>query len=236
MAIEDGIVLYHSMNQSVVDLSGNGHDGSVTGGVYDNTITKLYPYSLKLEGIDDLDEVPDHADLDPGSGAWSLGIWVYWEGQNGLFFHKGQNEGGVEQWRFGVRDDSGDVLEALWASGPGQIDQIRSTTALTKNIWNFVQFKFSGSANGYIFKINNVDAGLSFISDQPAGAIESAYSLRMGMGQTGGLPYDGYMNAATIWNREITDDEDDELWNGGDGIRLFDVSKGRTFFFFGDAN
>ncbi len=78
-----------------IDASGNGHDGTLVNmDPSTDWVSGRSGLALDFDGINDYVSVPDHADLDFGTGDFSVALWVFKRSPTANYF----NNYGVSKW------------------------------------------------------------------------------------------------------------------------------------------
>jgi len=160
---------------------------------------------LSFDGSDDYAFVPNHSDLQFGTGDFSISVWIKIDAivSTQQIFCKRGGDGNYE-----IQVNSAGKLSA-WAPGG-----LSGSTVLTENAWyNVTLTRVSGTSYLYLNGVLEASAGNS-------GNQNSSNGLSIGRDSYGGERYNGDIDEFAIWNSGLSAAEALVLYNGNASLNL----------------
>jgi len=160
---------------------------------------------LSFDGSDDYAFVPNHSDLQFGTGDFSISVWIKIDaiGSTQQIFCKRGGDGNYE-----IQVNSAGKLSA-WAPGG-----FSGSTVLTANAWyNVTLTRDNGTSYLYLNGVLEASAGNS-------GNQNSTNGLSIGRDSYGGESYSGDIDEFAIWNSGLSAAEALVLYNGNASLNL----------------
>lgn len=229
-AIQDGLISYWSLDEgsgtTAEDMVG-GNDGDVRGGAA--WVTGKFGSALSFDGADSKvpgSTVTDYVDCGSNSSLKPAHVTVAaWVKQSAISYY-GQIAGFA--WDTGDQESGYSIISDYyiggtqgyigWVSGGAAVDgnYTYKSTNFTLGQWTHVAMTYNGSEA--IVYVNGV-GGTSYTGE--SGDINYVYgsTFKMGLYQAGSwwLPFAGLIDDAAVWDRALTSQEIDFLYNGGSG-------------------
>ena len=219
-----GLVSYYSFEIDANDeISGN--DGVVTGAV--NKKGKVRS-GYEFDGDGDYIKVDDSSSLDT-NGDYTLSMWIYnAAGSNTyptLINRRSQSDSHGYLWIFtGSTDES--RIRFQYNNG-SKMTEVAWSSALGKDVWNHAVFVYADSADTITLYIDGISRGSK---SAPNVADITAEDLYMGTYQgNSAYTFEGKLDEVGLWNRALSTDEINELYDYGD---KFDERRGEIDFNF----
>jgi hypothetical protein len=214
----DSLVAYYPFNGDADDESGNGHDGTVYGATLTTDRDGNSNSAYDFDGINDYIEIPDDDDLSFGNGSedspFSISIWINMDDATDFvpFGKDGLNREYVMRF---INDKI--YFYLLDNSLGGYIGRLYNTpiTSLEGN-WIHVVATYNGSGTsegiGIYLNESRVDdtdsEGGSYTAMENLGA-----SLMIGLQEIGVIYSNGSIDDIRIYNRVLTAEEIESLYN-----------------------
>jgi hypothetical protein len=121
---------YPGTGTTLTNVLGTGLNGTMTSLTYTN------PY-LKYNGTTSQVSVADNAALEPGSGSWSIEVWIRYNviaGKTRTYVSKTNGGGGSADWGYGLRTNS--VASTTYMEvGNGSTSITSPSTSVTTGVW-----------------------------------------------------------------------------------------------------
>jgi hypothetical protein len=138
------------------DLSGNNLTGTLS------NVTYTSP-AFNFNGTNSTISTPDNALLEPGSGDWTMEVWVNHSvilGSSRIILAK-TDGGGANQWGYGIRTVLNPAVGTTYGEvGNGTTSLISNTSILNTNTWYQVVLVWTNvAANTFELFINGVSQG-----------------------------------------------------------------------------
>jgi len=208
-----GLVAYYALDDTtgdVLDASGNGHNGTNNGPT--RNVTGKINKSFSFDGDD------DYINLGSGIPNITAGVtistWIYpdFTDMSGIWTVILERSYDA-CWSLMKPNDGSKITMRVWASG-----EARATSGtLDSNVWTHVVGTYDGS---YVrIYINGTEANAT----AHTGSLNSnTGNVHIGYDTTHNVSaWSGKLDEIAIWNRCISANEVNELWNNGDGKALF---------------
>ena len=206
--LRDGLLAFYKLGDTS-DSSGNGNVLTNIGGV--TFASGKIGNAAVFDGSNYLNT---GVSID-SSLAFSIACWVYFEevqGNNNVIFgsHLTDGIGNETAMLFGYEDENQYASLNTADDGYVQLDG----PPLTLNGWEHLGFTYSGSiAKMYV-------DGTLVAQEACSGAVNAQPLIRLGADSDGGSNFIGSIDAAGIWNRALSDEEINVLYNNGTGREL----------------
>jgi hypothetical protein len=147
---------YSGSGTTVNDLSGNNLSGTLS------NVTYTSP-AFDFNGSNSTISVADNSLLEPGSGDWTMEVWVNHSvilGTSRIVLAK-TDGGGANQWGYGIRTVLNPAVGTTYGEvGNGTTSDISDTSILNTNTWYQVVVVWTNvAANTYELFINGVSQG-----------------------------------------------------------------------------
>lgn len=219
LVITSGLVLYldaanprsyPGSGTTWFDLSGNGNNGSLTGGP---TFNSANGGNIVFDGVDDYIILNTNVDNTLGSG-YTLSIWVKPTlGSGNALWNSYNGQGGLDGMTMGV-SQTGEVTNFLTDSaGHNYMGQISSAGAVSSGAWfnivgtwrgSFVSSSWQIFVNGILLSTSNYSGGTVNSFDESTDPLEIG-RYRNFSGPTGYL--NGLVSNAQVYNRPLSNQE-----------------------------
>ena len=135
MSTSDNLVLHYNPNMpesysgtgtSVIDLAGNGLNGTMTNISYANP-------AFTFNGSSSQVSIPDNAVLEPGTGSWSIEVWMNNSGSSGTVIGKYNNGGNAANISYALRLTAANTIRADFSNGSNA--QVTDNYTFAANNW-----------------------------------------------------------------------------------------------------
>jgi hypothetical protein len=192
---------YPGTGTTINDLSGNGLNGSMSG------ITFTTPY-FSYNGTSSQIRVADNALLEPGSGDWTMEVWVNQAVSGGdIVLAKVDNGGDVTDMCYSIRTTNTTYYAELGSgSGVGSTLSVNSTNYVgTLNTWYQIVYVFTNvAANTLQTFVNGVSIGT--VSHNLPSILNSTNPLYIGSYNGGEYTqwFDGKIGITRLYNTSLT--------------------------------
>jgi hypothetical protein len=123
-------VSYPGSGTTLTNLTGTGLNGTMT------ALTYTTPY-LTYNGTTSQVSIADNASLEPGSGDWSIEVWIRYTtiaGKTRTYVSKANGGGGSADWGYGLRTNSANNTTYMEV-GNGTTSIASPTTSVTTGVW-----------------------------------------------------------------------------------------------------
>ena len=214
--LRNGLVAHYRFNGDAADASGNGNDGRVAGAQAVPDLAGGQNGALAFDGIDDVIEVA-HSDSLDLSREVTMSFWLLYERQPTqafyTIFEKSDPGDGHARYGFWLIGDQVEVCADPSSGGAQRC--LDSTLALLPGTWNHVVGRYDGQRLD--ITLNGEPAGQR--SYQDAGISRNNAPLFIGADLFNpALVYTKQtLDELRIYNRALTDEEIQELFNAGPG-------------------
>jgi hypothetical protein len=192
---------YPGTGTTINDLSGNGLNGSMSG------ITFTTPY-FSYNGTSSQIRVADNVLLEPGSGDWTMEVWVNQAVLgNDIVLAKVDNGGDVTDMCYSIRTTNTTYYAQLGSgSGSGPTLFVNSTNYIgTLNTWYQIVYVFTNvAANTFQTFVNGVSIGT--VSHNLPSILNSTNPLYIGSYNGGEYVqwFDGKIGITRLYNASLT--------------------------------
>jgi hypothetical protein len=193
---------YSGSGDVINDLSGNGLNGTLSNTTYTS------PY-LTYNGSSSQIAIADNAALEPGSGDWTMEVWVNHAvitGASRCIISK-TNGGNAADWGYGIRTNSSGSTYMEVGNGSTSITSPSST--LSTGIWyQLVGVWTNVASNSIEFYVNGISQGSS--SHSFASIKDTTRPVSLGSfdgGATHGQWVNGRMGIVRFYNKSLTSTE-----------------------------
>jgi hypothetical protein len=192
---------YPGSGTTINDLSGNGLNGSMSG------ITFTTPY-FSYNGTSSQIRVADNVLLEPGSGDWTMEVWVNQAvSGNDIVLAKVDNGGDVTDMCYSIRTTNTTYYAQLGSgSGSGPTLFVNSTNYVgTLNTWYQIVYVFTNvAANTLQTFVNGVSVGT--VSHNLPSILNSTNPLYIGSYNGGEYTqwFDGKIGITRLYNASLT--------------------------------
>lgn len=213
MALADNIVLYYSFDDDDLtgtdpdDITGNGNDGTNVNNVPTGISGKINE-AFQFGADDDYVTRTELSEVGKNE-AYSINVWVFPDdgSVNTVFFQN--NADSNDRNNMGIRSN-----EAVVGYFDGSTSRTTSKD-ITDSVWSMVTFTKTGTTVK-VYVNGVLGSGAEDVS-HPTSA-----GFYLGAGNNGGTistEFNGDMDEIGIWSRVLSQEEIDELYNGGDGLQ-----------------
>jgi len=210
----DRVLYIHGDEDSgttLADVSGNGNDATLNGGIVGNTGI-LGTTSPAYDGSDDYAESPDDASLN-FSGDISFACWFHRDAttrNNPRLLQKGNSN---NQYGFFAAEGTGSTeLKARLSLG-GSDTLFESGLTYSTGAWHFAGFSWDESAGTMLFYLDGSTATAS-----ASGSLDTstdALALARRPDGNSSTYFDGRIEVPMLWTNEQTTSNFDALYNAG---------------------
>jgi hypothetical protein len=178
---------------SVIDASGNGRTGTITGAT--RTTAGQFGRALSFDGVDDRISIADAASLDLTAGV-TLEAWVNPTNLGGWRMIVAKTTNGTPNNYFLALDDGVPTFGFFntgWREHTGG-------AAVPLNVWTHVAATFNDAANQVRLYVNGVEV---FTSTETASLVTNAAQLRIGVGFSNEV-FAGRIDELRVYNRTLS--------------------------------
>ena len=210
--LTENLIAHYPFNDSAVDITGHGHDGTLIGPVPATDRFSQDSTAFDFDGVDDYIEISDHPDLVFGDSAFSIVAWIYpeaWTGNSGLncIISKANADEGAWVFRVVNSSQTGYVaklnFEGVWPS-----QRFFANSEVTLNEWHMVALTRNG--DNFIFYLDGVADG-SFTYSK---TFISTFPVRIsGQGDVTNERFNGRIDDVFIYGKELGTQEISDLYN-----------------------
>ena len=195
-----GVVARYNLDGDAVDLSGNGHDGAVSGTLQIADRLSNPASALQFDGIDDLIQVPHSADFNFGTGPFTVSLWL-----------KTTAETNYGNWRDDVLSKGDPTISGFAISTQsnramffvGSTGEFMGTSAINDGVWHHVVGTRGVDGSVYLY----VD-GVLERSSTNTGSVTTATDLFIGRhGTMAASFFDGAVDNVVVLGRMVEADE-----------------------------
>jgi hypothetical protein len=117
---------YSGTGTSLIDLAGNGLNGTMTNITYSNP-------SFTFNGSSSQVSIPDNAVLEPGTGSWTIEVWMNNSGSSGTVLGKYNNGGNAANISYALRLTAVNTIRADFSNG--STAQVTDNYTFAANNW-----------------------------------------------------------------------------------------------------
>ena len=197
-----------------VDSSGNGNNGTISGGA--TFTTGKIGQALSFDGVNDYINIPNNTTLSP-TGDMTLSAWVkFWQLGTDLarvqkIVYKGHN---VTPWEsYELMMDATNQIVFNRAGGTNSYAGAGYTGAVSKGVW----YHIVGVSQGLTMKIyiNGTDSTNWKYNDVSGSFLQSNMDLRIGNNPWNSEHFNGDIDDVRIYNYALSSQEVTNLYNNG---------------------
>jgi len=222
--IDDNLIMFYKFNEisgtTAVDSKGS-NDGTIVNALINQVglIDKCYEFNNG--STDEYVSIPSTSELNLGSGAFSIEVWVNPTANFGRILNKYNASTGDLEYRMFIQ---GGVLQFFIYTDASNRIGIADNATITTGGWQqiVVTYDGSGNASGLKMKVDNVTA--SFASAETGNYIgmpPTTQAVILGQQSddlSGANRYSGLMDILRIWKGyELTDADITTKYNSGNG-------------------
>lgn len=201
---------YPGSGTTITDLSGNGLNGTMS----NLSFTSSY---FTYNGTNSQISISDNASLEPGSGDWTMEVWVNQNATgNDVVLGKFNAGGSAQDVSYSIRTTSSTYYAQLGSgSGSGATLYQNSTNHVgTLNTWYQIVYVFTNvAANTLQTFVNGVSIGS--VNHSLASLLNTTTGLYIGSYNNGEYAqwFDGKIGITRLYNRALTSAEVSENYN-----------------------
>jgi prepilin-type N-terminal cleavage/methylation domain-containing protein len=232
--IREGLIGHWKLDEAAgamaYDFSGNGNDGSVNGVVATSTDNCLIGGCYSFDGSDDYVEDPDAENYINGLSAISVSIWIKSNEINtDKGFIKGNEPDGADNVLAMRYDNSGGatgrnnvIKVGISTTNNGSV-AVESSADIQTTDWQHLVLTWSSGNNLKLYINGQEDLNLE--NKSASGSITDTTKLLIGKGakDTAGTSWNGLIDDVRIYNRALSADEINHLYNSTFFDRYFYV-------------
>ena len=222
--VVDNIVLFYKFNETTGTIatdSKGSNDGTIVNALINQVGLIDRCYEFNNGTTDEYVSIPNSSDLNFGSGAFSIEVWVNPTANFGRILNKYNASTGDLEYRMFIQ---GGVLQFFIYTDALNRIGIADNTTITTGGWQqiVVTYDGSGDASGLKMKVDNVTASFSSVETGNFTGM-SATTQDVILGQqaddlAGANRFSGLMDILRIWKGyELNDTEITTLYNSGNG-------------------
>lgn len=214
----DNIVLHYnpSMTESyagtgtnLLDLSGNGLNGTMSNITYNNP-------AFNLNGTNTQVSIPDNALLEPGTGSWTIEAWFNNTGTNGTLVGKYRAGGGSGDISYALRIVGANAIRADFSNGTSA--QVTDNYNYAMNTWVQMVYVWDKTNNNIYTYSNGVLKQTKAISIS-GGILNTTTNLYLGSYNGGEYSqyFSGKLGIVRIYKKALT---------AAEVLKNYDTNKG----------
>jgi hypothetical protein len=117
---------YSGTGTSLIDLAGNGLNGTMSNVTFANP-------AFTFNGTSSQVNIPDNTALEPGTGSWSIEVWMYNSGSSGTVIGKYNNGGNAANISYALRLTAANTIRADFSNGSNA--QVTDNYTFAANNW-----------------------------------------------------------------------------------------------------
>jgi len=210
-ALTDNNEAYYTLDNTLVDATGNGNDLTNYGGA-------TYTTSGKINGAYDFDGVDDYMDMGNSASltldSFTLSSWIYVNDFSSYHGIIGMGDG-THFFEWFTLTDGTLYFEKDGSTRPKSI----TTNTLNTNTWYHVVLVYNATSQTGDIYINGVEASYStYQVGSGSSTIDGTTGNKyIGLRQGGTNFFDGTIDEVSIWSRALSSSEVTELYNSGSG-------------------
>ncbi len=194
---------YPGTGTTLSNIAGAGLSGTMT------SITYTSPY-FSFNGTTSQVSVADNASLEPGSGDWTIEVWLRYSvitGRTRTFLSKTNNGGGSADWGYGFRTNPTTSV-TYFEVGNGTNSITSPTTSVTSNVWYQIVGVWTNVAlNSIALYKNGVFVGSNTHSFASIRDTSNPLYLGNYNGNEFAQQFQGDMGIVRMYNRALTASE-----------------------------
>jgi hypothetical protein len=199
---------YSGTGTTVNDLSGNGLNGSMS------NISFTSPY-FTYNGTNSTVSVADNTSLEPGTGDWTIEVWVYYSviaGSSRAIMSKTDNGGLAANWSYGMRTAANGITYMEVGNGTTSVTS-PSYTVSTGQWYQIVGVWTNVASNSIELFVNGVSQGSN--SHSFTSVKNSSNPLYFGSYNGGEYSqwFNGRMGITRIYNSALTSSQVSQNFN-----------------------
>ena len=210
--VTDGLIAYWPGENSALDASGNGHNGTMVNGGY---TTGVVGSAFNFQGTGNYVEVPDSAAWAFGTNDFTISFFTNVHSvtpreyfvdighPSNVFIGQTEGAGVQNKWFVGLGEDT----ITFHVNGPGAGASVFLANAAyptTLDEWHNIAVRRSGT----LFE-TFIDGSLGGSETSSIFIPDVVYPLRLG--ESEGFELDGFLDEVAIYNRALTDGEIQQL-------------------------
>jgi uncharacterized repeat protein (TIGR02543 family) len=206
-------------NTTVVDSSGNGNDGTA------QQNTSVLHTDGKINGALTFDGTTDYVDcgdIDIGTGPRTFAAWVKADSTSGVSTIIGKDTGGATTEAGWLYQSSSTILWKLRNPAGSSIRMF--TTTLTTGGWHFLVATYD-TTDMHVYFDGVLDDG-PLLGAVPDSVPDNSIPLQIGARGNGTYKFNGTIDNIMIFDRALTIEEIELLYNEGNGTETATAIKG----------
>jgi hypothetical protein len=205
ISTSDNLVLHYNPNMpesysgtgtSVIDLAGNGLNGTMTNITYANP-------AFTFNGSSSQVSIPDNAVLEPGTGSWSIEVWMKPNNITGTVIGKYSNGGAGVNISYALRLIGSNAIRADFSNGSGVITT--DNYILRANNWVQMVYVWDRTIN-YIYTYANGVLKQSKANASVTSILNTSTNLYLGSYNGGEYSqyYDGQLGIVRMYKKALS--------------------------------
>ena len=223
--IIDGLVALWPLDEgqgtAASDASGNGSNGTLNGGA--NWGTGIFGSALQLDGTNDHMDCGNPSILDFGTGDFTVSAWINttMTGKGTVYAKGADNSGGIRYTL--CMGENNDGRMTLTTDDNSSKVQAQGATVINDGQWHLVMGMRRGTASlVYVDGVQDASATVSAAYDLSGTSQANTYVGAIdGASDSGTVSLEkffaGLIDDVAVWDRALTAEEIELLWNGGAG-------------------
>ncbi|NCC23366.1 MAG: DUF1566 domain-containing protein, partial [Alphaproteobacteria bacterium] len=212
----DGLVGWWKLDETsgttAADSSGNGNDGTMSGGLDagSDSVPGRVGTALDFDGTDDRILAANESNFDfDGVSPFSVATWVRYDAGGSWYYlvSKIYNGGNSHGWQFKIDESNSRLNSVLVGSSGDSIGVLSSTGSLAPNQWYHVAMTYDGSqsASGVKLFIDGLETGYAIAAGNLTTSMLNDASMEIGASLAdGGGKLDGVLDDVRIYNRALS--------------------------------
>jgi hypothetical protein len=186
---------YSGTGTSLIDLSGNGLNGTMSNLSYSNP-------AFTFNGTNSQVSIPDNTALEPGTGSWTIEVWFKNAGTTGTVIGKYNNGGNSANISYALRIAGSNAIRADFSNGTTA--QITDNYTFTANNWVQMVYVWDKTNNNIYTYSNGVLKQTKAISIT-GGILNASTNLFLGSYNGGEYPqyFNGQMGIVRLYKKAL---------------------------------
>ncbi len=187
---------YSGTGTSLIDLAGNGLNGTMS------NITFANP-AFTFNGTSSQVNIPDNALLEPGTGSWTIEVWMKPNNITGTVIGKYSNGGAGVNISYALRLIGGNAIRADFSNGSGVITT--DNYVIRANNWVHMVYVWDRT-NNFIYTYANGVLIQSKANSSVTSILNTSTNLYLGSYNGGEYSqyYDGQLGIVRMYKRALT--------------------------------
>ena len=217
--LRNGLLAYYPFNGNANDESGNGFDCTIIGATLSSDRFDQSNSAFIFSGNEQYLTTDDIPSFDY-QNSFSLSLWINTVREiknNQVIIGKMTTFSDFQGWALlRISNDPENIFFILRNEGGNGINEVRCSFPFKSfNIWNSISVVYDGTgkATGVSFYLNGNKAIKTIVYDNLSATIVNNAPFNIGARDNGNAEFQGKIDEVRIYNRTLTENEIDQLYN-----------------------